>query len=625
MTKSHDIKSYGGHPQEGSKQVIGFDHASVSDLQSPDAVLTISHNRELRVIKVPSWLPSARASAIGDVAVAMGSYTFACSSKPGWRRRVGSMDTANGVTNPRSHIMGEVAHLSSRERHHRFKNATWTADRNSLARTLQQLDAQRRRCLNGYLFDCDENIQIVKDDPWLVELWETIKKLKEMAANHGMVHQGLDLSYVGAYDIWFASFDENSKRLRRPPPSQEEFSKLVKRFLASRSYPEFEGVSTRYPERRQLALSICGWKFDERRLREKCGDIISRKEYYKAIVVAVAHGRKDMAIDILRSLTRTKAIESSGLAAVIACTVISEEQRSLCGWMAEEAEDPYLKALLAYFIAGNWRSVVDMTELPLQYRLAVALKYLDDDGLTRFLSETLTDVVAAGDTEGILLTGLTEHAMDLFQNYIAVFNDLQTAVLAMAFTNPTLISDSICWEAWTTTYFDQLQAWSAFLERSKFMNHHNAMSRNEGQASSASTPTVHSTGESMSLRCLQCEKPIVRRKGTAHLADSLFPSERAKRLAAVEGTQCQRCGRHFSRCVICMHWQGDSRLRQPAPSDDSLDAGFMVKLIGFCTRCKHSFHVHHAKQWFSKHSKCPSPGCPCSCNSHDQRQLRANS
>ena len=349
---SHNIQS-------GSLRPIAFDHVPRRCLSRHGAILALTADRQLQKLDVPSGPPKVCISSTADVVLSAGKLVATSSIT----RKSLLADHVSGEVNERTQITGDSMGLSSRDRHERFIRTRLVATGSNLGHVLRTIDLQRQRCLEGYLFDCDKNMSLasVKDDPWLVELWDTAKRLKQMASNRGMMHGGLDMSYYGVYDIWFANFEGRSHRMKRKRvmPSQEDFSRVIEQIIASQSYGVFDGIKTKFPERRQISLGICGWKFDERRLREKCSAIISRKEYYKAIIVAVIHGRKDLAIDMLKSLTRTKELSSSSsaLAAVVACNTVSEEQRELCSWMAEEAEDPYLKALLAYFVSGTWQSV----------------------------------------------------------------------------------------------------------------------------------------------------------------------------------------------------------------------------------------------------------------------------
>ncbi|KAL9054484.1 MAG: hypothetical protein Q9162_004130 [Coniocarpon cinnabarinum] len=509
-------------------KIICFDHAPAGTLLNSNSILTISERRQIRALNTPSQAPSALLSHVGSALIASKSAVFTLSPTSPKKSHPGARSTLVGDGNPRSHITAEIAHLSSRERHRNFLNGTCNSSRNSLALVLRHMSVQRQRCFEGYGLDPETNIGVVRDDPWLVELWEVVRRLQRMAVNQGMVQNGANLSFFGVCDLWFGSFQGKEQRLKRPPPSQEEYAKLVKQILARHSYSTFDGVETDFPARRQLALAICGWKFDERRLRAKCSDILSRKEYYKAIVVAVAHGRRDIAMDLLKSLTRTKSIENSALAAVVACSNITATERALCEWMVEEAEDPYLKALLIYFISGSWESVVHMVELPLQYRVAIALKFTNDENLGRFLTNAVEDAVEAGDTEGVILTGLTEAALELFQNYILKTKDVQTAYLAMAFVAPHGLQDQSPWELWRATYFEQMQAWSAFIQRAQVSAAHNKLVRAQAIGHK---PAKHSLDRasaeqgphSLAMMCLQCRKPIALPMSTSHQSLISYP------------------------------------------------------------------------------------------------------
>ena len=48
-------------------------------------------------------------------------------------------------------------------------------------------DVVRRRCIEGYLFDCEKNVIITKDDPQLQEMWSWINgefNLNESTSYH---------------------------------------------------------------------------------------------------------------------------------------------------------------------------------------------------------------------------------------------------------------------------------------------------------------------------------------------------------------------------------------------------------------------------------------------------------
>ena len=62
-------------------------------------------------------------------------------------------------------------HLSSYEAHERLLQP---GRKVAIADALTQLNAARQRCLDGYMFHCKKNAEIVAYDPWLQEMWAWI-------------------------------------------------------------------------------------------------------------------------------------------------------------------------------------------------------------------------------------------------------------------------------------------------------------------------------------------------------------------------------------------------------------------------------------------------------------------
>ena len=468
-------------------------------------------------------------------------------------------------------------------------------------------DTQRQRCFSGYLFDSAFNKEIVSDDPKLSELWENIHRINHMATNNGMSQRGLDFSYLGVTDLWHSDMTalHPSRVSNRNTTSRKDCSNILGTLLGSKGYGKFEGVNTSYPGLRQAGLAVCGWKFDEKRLRERCAQIMSKREYYRAVAVAFCHGDRALSFGLLRYLTRTEALENSGLVAVMASETVTEEQRELCRWMAEDAEDPYLKGLLAYFCEGEWDAFVRMDDLPLKFRVVVALKRLNDEKLTTFLSEATRACTSHGDPSGVILTGLAESSMDLFQNYADRTSDVQTAVLATAFAYPRYTGDER-WQTWKSAYFHSMQKWQAYMERARFITQHKRMSPR-------APPKPQNTGSSgqedpkgLTIRCNYCQKSISRGSGssggggiggdtandatqsgkTAPEGDGgagggggdraatntpkTGPAQPEAEDLLFNTTLCRNCGHHLSRCGICMHWLGDRGPTKPGGSASQL-------------------------------------------------------
>jgi WD repeat-containing protein mio len=484
---------------------------------------------------------------------------------------------------------------------------------------LKLLRTQRRRCNEGYLLNAQLNKDVIANDPWLVDMWDIVKRFEDMAKNNEMVACKLDLSYLGIYAIWNHTFGVSRNRiLDIDPLTTSRFINAVVSVITTKGYPVFQGHPTKFPAQRQVCLAICGWTFSEDRLRSYCRRLIEHDEYYKAVVIAVMRGFKGLAQELLRTAIQQKKIFNIGLSAVIACETVGEEQRELCEWMAEETDDPYLKALLNYFIKGDWKIVADMPQLALSDRVGVALKYLDDKRLGEFIKIRTAEAKVKGNTEGLVLTGLTDEAIELFSNYITKFNDLQTAVLAMSFTCPLYVDDKR-FVLWQDTYDMQLQTWRAFDERNKYFEAHalRAKSREKKQFGGLDEHPA-------TLRCAHCLQSLALRTLEKYPDGSLVavPAPRSKendkwmRLPSGKGGQlCPRCVRRTPSCGIC-------GLQLANPDPRGLRSGAAKKLAEedpiarqpmHCMTCTHSFHGNHGRDWFARHKTCPVPDCRCMC------------
>ncbi|KAK1034228.1 hypothetical protein LTR33_016616 [Friedmanniomyces endolithicus] len=249
------------------------------------------------------------------------------------------------------------------------------------------------------------------------------------------------------------------------------------------------------------------------------------------------------------------------------------------------------------------------TYLHLGYRVALGLKYLNDTELSGFLQTETARAVRNGDLEGILLTGLGEQAMYLFQTYIVRTGDLQTAVLATAITNPRYVDD-VRWEMWKETYFEQMQTWRAFNERTKFTVQHARLAKSAANGRSSSLPSEPPEKARVLLRCNHCHSALSRNRlnRTPSADGQVSSSTRISGPVANTGTVCLTCGRHMSRCAICALWLGTPTLA--AGTAEHRNA--MARMLVFCLQCEHGYHADHAQEWFEKHGGvCAVPDCSC--------------
>ncbi|KAF2858273.1 hypothetical protein K470DRAFT_259950 [Piedraia hortae CBS 480.64] len=380
----------------------------------------------------------------------------------------------------------------------------------------------------------------------------------------------VDLSYLGVSYLWTERLGNEKRRVRNQKATMNSAIHAW-----GKNVPAFEGERTSFPEHRQLCLAVCGWAFTAETLEDECQQMIDRGEPYEAIFRAVLHDKKQIALNLLRTLVRTRVVDNSALGPLLACGEVNETQRDMCLWMAADVENATLKALLGFLATGSWVEAIKTKQLPLANRLCLALKHLNDTDLSKFIEDETARAIREGDVQGVLLTGVNEAAMDLFQSYIARTDDVQTAVLATAYAN---YSSDIRWVMWKESYMQQMQTWHCFSERARFRIELSKIKDKAGLPTPA---------KQIGLRCHRCHAGL---KRPANQGTPVKPP------LAQSGTVCPLCGQHMPRCVICRQW-----------------LGMESRLLCFCTGCGHASHVDHANAWFERHATCPQPQCECQC------------
>lgn len=599
----------GGDGENANSKLIAFDWIFEGDDLAEQPVLALRPNRQVDVVRVPRIIPHAAVTARNDLSLAFDDLSL--------------VETRGRAEPAEPQALYEQQMTAEDFGPHNYRGEENTGAHNArvvlspdspqVPNILAQSSIHRERCYRGYLWDCHKNMNIVKGNWQLERLWEIVNRFREQATDGGMVGESLDLSFVGVAGVCQDKIGNISRRTLSPEPANVEVA--IYALNMSRKLPSFEGERTEFPEYRQLCLELCGWKFTTETLEAECNELIDRGLYYQAIVQAVLHEYKHIALNILRTLIRSKTIPNIGLGALLASDTINEEQREMCQWMAADTEDAALKALLTFLITGDWRDVMKLKYLHLGYRVALGLKYLNDTELRGFLQSETARAVKNGDLEGILLTGLGEQCMDLMQTYITKTNDLQTAVLATAFTNPRYVDD-LRWEMWKETYFMQMQSWRAFVQRSQFVIQHGQMAKTSDEHSLLEPPEPQVT-----LRCKHCQQSLARHdahsissKNRGIQPNGKAPGRSEVIAAASAGIVCPHCGRHMPRCGICKMYLGTADPSRKGGARELKKLGdVMAKFLTFCVSCQHGFHASHARAWFQKHDTCPVPECQCLC------------
>ena len=665
IAHSHTLQhTYDGtsHTHDESRRAIAFDWMS-SAVNGNQSVLVLRSSRDVSVLRAPQPLLATVTPrddlciTTGDMVVYEASRTTRSSTDHGDHLPEKSAKannlTSSSITDkhrPSTERMSPNVPKSSNARGLSLaaqRTERWIKGNagvqpspkldgpNMVGDVLTSLNIHRRRCQEGYRFDCQRNREIVEGDSSLVKLWAIIGRLEGLAAGGKMDTEYMGLSYIGVHGIWHGHSGRSTNRYPagRASVTSDRFEAAVRDLVVSHNLPRLEDIPPTTSYRRILSLEICGWCFSRDGIEAKCTDLLEKRQYYRAIAITFFQGHPDLSLNMLRNLTRRKIISDTGLGALLAAESLNEEQRNMCIWMEEDADEPYLRVILRYLARRNWQDVVDTPSLNLSDRLSVALRYLADAELAVLIDRTTESCIRKGDLSGVLLTGLTSSSMDLFQTYLNASNDLQTTVLATSFTNPLYVND-VRFTVWKETYLWHMQAWRAFIERTKFTVEHSrrAVKRNGDRL-------IKPAGRQITLRCAHCNSSLAHPQDeNKHRAQVSFSSTTkasqgqvanpARNIAQAAGTVCPRCARHLPRCSICMLWLGapDSskgKLGNRALVSDIVadreqgsakrETELLSHFVTFCASCGHASHAQHAKHWFSKHGMCPVPDCQCLC------------
>jgi WD repeat-containing protein mio len=382
----------------------------------------------------------------------------------------------------------------------------------SVADLLAMESTPRVRCEYGYLLDPAINKTLAAGNDWLQGLWHWVARADLARQSSLLVHDSLDLSYLGVHAVWTGDLplaERSARSLGTASEPNENLSKTIEAIVRRLQLPANRHVRTERHFNRQLGLYLSGLSWSTSELESHCKTLASQGETSKAGFLAVLGNAIPLAI---RSLNAPQASKDDKFLALALASrarvrpqgsrqrVSTQEDASLDSDDESDASsdpevaeseaissflqavsdtlattsEPFAAAILQYVhaavdpttAAAPWpRVLANTATLPLKQRLAIALRHLPDAALTAHITSETTRAIADGDIEGIHLTGTgTKQAIDLLQNYIARFgaDALQTAVLATARAVPRYVGDEASLRrvgAWRQAYRAMIMSW----------------------------------------------------------------------------------------------------------------------------------------------------------------------
>ncbi|KAG2179533.1 hypothetical protein INT44_006380, partial [Umbelopsis vinacea] len=508
----------------------------------------------------------------------------------------------------------------------------------------------RKRVAEGYSMNCRKNLDIIDRDLKLRELWRWMHRAETLS--HGKAQIGnVDYSFQGVLGVWLGpthnrrsspSSTPRASTNSPPTPLRQRISQRLPSDASSdqtRSSPvtttppptpitdsQLYMVQTTRLQQRHLALTICGFAFTADQLEAELIRLESAGEYDTAAGWALFNGLPDRAIKALssqRGNTLGSADEQQRklMSAVLAGYQSNGENmnptwQELCKSLSEDMVGrPYLKAIFAYIASNDWSVILNMKELPLCERMAVALRILEDDELTSYITTTSEELIQEGDIEGVVVTGLTTKGIDLFEKAIDRYGDIQTASLVLSYVMPKRFRDRRV-EDWVEEYRSLLDRWQLWHDRANF-----DIERGKRMNSSEiAAPQVY-------VRCNYCAQSLghslvvqnVRNKDGKRMSvqANINSGSGGRGAGKQKYTICPSCRKPLPRCALCMLHLGTptDSLRQAMASNNAQNmdpAGFDLWFT-WCQTCRHGGHAIHMLDWFRTHKHCPVSECDCMC------------
>jgi WD40 repeat protein len=569
-------------PMEEKSRIVSFDFLTSTTKTKRPKILALDGHGRVK-LKLPSPLPTPTTLAPPGFLCKGTSSIEILSSEP---TEVGAtIDQARRRAQPRNTLRKtfkqsrQTKTAADGKRMSSLDDQAWHADLGfyetdvPFSDLLTLLSVQRLRCEAGYLLNPSQNKAIVSDSHWLQSFWAWVERAVRISKNGNMSQDNVDLSFAGVYSLWMEVIDLKNRTLG---PSSHKLGRIIENLVRRLNVPGINSVETEYAANRQLCLHSAGLAWSSEELEVMVKRLVAKNQHTKAAALALFAMDRKLAYKALRNKTANQSHKMLAMAIAGAFkrtkpgdsgTVTGDESDEDDDWaatitsLADELTDPYARAILAYVKTGDWSNVVAEESLPLKYRVCVVLRHYDDSRLTHYIAQATKDAVAAGDIEGVLLTGTaTQASFDLMSNYVQRFGDLQTAVLALCPTVPRYLDEETVtrkFTAWKDAYRHMMNSWNLRFHRVRFdIASQNAAKDESGRA------LIPAAKQQVRLVCQYCSQSLAHEAGTNGETSPGYKTVEtprhplSKEKAAAVGTVCPKCERHLPRCGVCDMWLG---------------------------------------------------------------------
>ncbi|KAJ1675765.1 hypothetical protein EV182_000625, partial [Spiromyces aspiralis] len=233
---------------------------------------------------------------------------------------------------------------------------------------------------------------------------------------------------------------------------------------------------------RAVALHMCGWDLEgsvlenHLQLLERHGRIESAAKVafiygYHARAAESLKRSKNTELLLLALMITNKIDPETGQISMAAPTPLSPNFPDLGIF-----RNPHISVIITYLASHSWEETLDKAYgLTMAEKLGIALRYLPDAVLMRYLRRTCLESIRSGKLEGLLVAGIQKYGQLLLTNYVDRTTDVQTAALISAFepyhfsmSSYKAFSAAVIAERWAYAYRTILNWWRMFDQRCMF-------------------------------------------------------------------------------------------------------------------------------------------------------------
>ncbi|KAL8558525.1 hypothetical protein ACOMHN_038849 [Nucella lapillus] len=477
----------------------------------------------------------------------------------------------------------------------------------------------RHRALNQYgmqIEDMNTNAEVVKEEKHLQGLWKWIISVRQpqlQRSGAGQAKRG-EVYNMGVKQLVKFYFEQTHPMVSEPDFVSWQTAEGVK-FSTKQQFRSVE---------RSLALTLCGWAPDtSAEFNMYLNTLVDSGQEEKAAAIAIFFLKMKKALDILStSAANTTDNGNVNLNAVAMALAGYNEHnnplwRQICSSQRSQLSSPYLRAVFAFLASDSalYEDVLNEEGMSVEDRVAFALTYLPDTQLKTYINSLCEDLVAKGDLDGMLLTGLSSEGIDLLENYVDRTSDVQTAAVVAVFSGTAQSIKDERVNSWIYSYRMLLNQWGLWHQRAQF-----DIVSQKCEPGVPHPPQVY-------INCNFCGKSITSGRAGYRITERFMQfnpfASRSPQQQRQKVSCCPSCRKALPRCAVCLGTLGTASTcgatgtEQPAIKSGQSNMTSFQEWFSWCQTCRHGGHAAHIIQWFRDHGECPVTGCLCKCMTID--------